>query len=131
MGAPDTGLRFDRSAWLGTQLGSSIWMAIAAVALAPAAPLAAAAVLGCFLAANGFGWLLWRRRERLDPLRATRALVLAVGLASLLALGAAHASGAWSRLEVGGHVPPGLAYAAVVAITTVVWLLLGRRRAQP
>jgi hypothetical protein len=68
-------------AWFGTQLGGTAWLFLSGLAFAAKSPLSAAVLLGCGLAANVFGALLWAQRARLDPYRALQTLVLAIVLA--------------------------------------------------
>jgi hypothetical protein len=72
-------------AWFGSQLGGTAWLLVAALVAAPQSPSSAAVLLGCGLAANLVGCLLWVQRARLDPYRAFQVLVAAVVLAGAAA----------------------------------------------
>jgi hypothetical protein len=89
--------------WFGGQAGSTAWLLMGAVAIAPQAPGVAAVWLGCFAAANVAGFALWRRRDRIRPFPGIMAGLLAygsAGLVALLVLGAA--SPKFRSTDVGG-----------------------------
>ena len=51
--------------WFGVQLGSTLWMLLAAAGTAPFAPGLAAVWLLCFAVPNALGTWLWLRRDRM------------------------------------------------------------------
>lgn len=73
-------------AWFGSQVGSTVWMLLAAVLFAPEAPWVAAACLLCFTFANVLGSWLWRQRDRRPPYRAFQLLFAVLGASGLLAM---------------------------------------------
>jgi len=82
--------QWNRGGWFGSQFGSTVWMVVGAIGLAPHAPEITIPWLACFAATNGLGTWLWRRRDRLQPYPAMQVLLLACGVAGLIALAALH-----------------------------------------
>jgi uncharacterized membrane protein YfcA len=72
--------------WFGAQLGSTVWMLLAAGWIAPVAPQAATIGVLCFAAPNALGMWLWQRRDRILPHTAIQVLVLSICGAGLVTL---------------------------------------------
>ncbi len=72
--------------WFGVQLGSTLWMLLAAAGTAPFAPGLAAVWLLCFAVPNALGTWLWLRRDRMAPHPAYQLLVLLICGSSLSGL---------------------------------------------
>jgi hypothetical protein len=71
--------------WFGSQLGGTAWLFISALVLGSASTESAAVLIGCGLASNLVGCVLWSQRARLDPYRALQALVVVIVLSGVAA----------------------------------------------
>lgn len=78
--------QWNAGGWYGSQLGSTVWMLVGAVVLAPHALWVALSWLGCFASANFIGTWLWRRRGRLQPYPAMQMLIVVCATTGLMAL---------------------------------------------
>jgi hypothetical protein len=123
-------LGWSAEGWFGAQVGSTLWLLIAAAVLLPQSAVVGLGVLLLWIAANGAGLALWRRRAALPPPRAYRLLVLVVAGSALAALALIHQSGHWEAVQIGGRVSPGATYALLGVLTTGLLLLLPRRAAR-
>lgn len=96
--------QWNTGGWFGGQIGSTAWLVPGAVMLAPRAPGVAGVWLACCLAVNALGVALWRRRDRLRPFPAIQGLLMASGLAMLVAFGSLSLHASELRSAVGfGH----------------------------
>lgn len=121
-------LRWNAGAWFGAQVGATCWMVIAAMLLLGSSVVLALALLALFVVVHGLGLALWNRRERgLSAVTGYRALLVSIGLATLAGLVAIERSGHWSKIEVGGSLPPAVAMAFVVGATGLLLVLITRR----
>ena len=82
---PD-GVRWNASAWFGTQIGVTCWMLTAFVAYVGQAPWLGVLFLGGFAAVNAFGFCLWSNRRRCRFFRAAQGMLLVGGGSALVAL---------------------------------------------
>ncbi len=96
---------WNAGAWFGAQVGASCWMLLAALVLLGSDVAAAGGVGLVFVAANGAGWLLWSRRERMPAYRGILLLIVVLGVAALAAL-------VW--IDVRGQLPVLWRYSAGV-----------------
>lgn len=92
--------RGERGAWIGTQLGCTGWLAIAASLAAREGSMAALAVFALFAVANGVGFLLWILRHRLRLWNALMLLVLVCGVTSGAAVYALDEAGLWEAIQM-------------------------------
>lgn len=58
--------------WFGAQLGSAVWLLIAAPILLPKYVEAGVVALSCFLVPNTFGLILYLSRSRMAPYPVSR-----------------------------------------------------------
>ena len=121
----ESGLRWNRGGWLGAQLGSTLWLAILGVALLPRDAVAGAVALACFAIPNVAGWVLWRRRARLDARRALLGLMTIIALCALAGTVAVDLRGI-DRLPGTGNVGVGALYWALLVYPLVVLTLWAR-----
>lgn len=78
------GLQWNTGIWFSVQLGSTIWMLLAAAWMAPLAPAVATGGLLCFALPNGLGTWMWWRRDQIAPFSALLLLTLLICGSSLL-----------------------------------------------
>lgn len=79
--------------WFGGQIGGTAWMLVAGVLVLAQGSLLGLAILVCFLIPNVVGVALWRSRDRIRPYPAIQALVVVMGVCSVLTLVAFDVSG--------------------------------------
>ncbi len=70
-------LQWNLGGWIGAQLGSTVWLAICGCVTMTYNLGVGLGIVGCFLAANAIGFLLWRSRARLAPHLGVQLLCLA------------------------------------------------------
>jgi hypothetical protein len=104
--------------WFGSQLGGTAWLLVAALVIAPQSPTSAAVLLGCGVAANLIGCLLWVRRARLDPYHALQVLVAATVLAGAAATRWLELRGEFALLD------PRVSPRAMYLLLAALWLTL-------
>jgi hypothetical protein len=104
--------------WFGSQLGGTAWLLIGALVIGRESPLSGAVLLGCFLASNLIGTLLWTLRARLDPYRALQALVALVVLAGAGATRWLELRGEFALLDA--RVRPRTMYLLLVVLFVVL-----------
>jgi hypothetical protein len=105
--------------WFGSQLGSSAWLLVSALVVAPHAPASAGVLLGCFAAVNALGCLLWTQRARLDPYLALQLLVAASVLAGAVATRWLELRGEFALLD------PRVGPRTMYGLLALLWLVLG------
>ncbi len=88
--------------WFGSQLGSTLWLAISAALLAARSVTVASTVFALFVVANFVGIVLWRRRARISVLSAMQVLLAAFWACSMAAVFVIDRAGLWETLAVGG-----------------------------
>jgi hypothetical protein len=97
------GITWQPMAWIGAQLGGTVWLLFLTLVLMGSHPEVAAVAAMCFVVANLLGWRLWRHRARRtarDGILILLGIEFAAGLTSLIA---ADVSGA-----LHGVVKPGV-----------------------
>jgi hypothetical protein len=104
--------------WFGSQLGGTAWLFIAALVIASRSPTSAAVLLGCGVAANLVGCLLWLQRARLDPYHALQGLVAASVLAGAAATRWLELRGEFGLLD------PRVSPRTMYVLLAVLWLAL-------
>jgi hypothetical protein len=77
------GFQWNAGAWFGSQVGSTAWMLGVALVLLPDYVRPGVAALLAFLAANGFGCLLYWNKNRILPYPALQWLIGFIAAASL------------------------------------------------
>ena len=112
--------------WFGSQLGGTAWLFIAALVVAPESGRSAAVLLGCGLASNVVGCLLWLQRARLDPYRALQVLVVAILLSASVATRWLEVRGEFSLLDP--RVSPHTMYLLIVVMTLFLLALFELKR---
>ena len=110
------GLRWDRGGWLGSQLGGSCWIGVAALLTLPRDVGVGLLVLALFAAANLVGLSLWRRRERLSPYAGVQLLLTVLGLFGAAAIFVLDSAGLFEEIQVGGQVSAGTTYLVLAAV---------------
>jgi hypothetical protein len=85
--------------WFGAQIGSTLWLFIMGGILVSKDLVPGLVVIGCGLAPNLLGFLLWGRRDRIAPYTAIQTLFLVMGLCTLLAFIAIDSSGRVGELD--------------------------------
>ncbi len=79
--------QWNAGGWFGSQFGATLWLLLlGGSVLAQGEPTRGLFVIGCGLAANAVGYLLWQARDRLQPHSAIQMLIGACGVASLVGL---------------------------------------------
>jgi hypothetical protein len=114
------------SGWFGAQLGGTAWLFISALVVARQSPQSAAVLLGCGLAANLVGCLLWSQRARLDPYRALQTLVAVVVLAGGAATRWLELRGEFALLDP--RVSPHAMYLLLLALSVVLLAVFEAKR---
>ena len=101
---------WNAGAWIGTQLGSTVWMLAGGISLLFSDPISAFVCLGGFVVFNAFGFYLWRSREKLSTYVALQRLMLAMTATFTLILVVLHRRGTVSTWEMllGIALPPTL-----------------------
>lgn len=79
---------WNKGAWFGGQIGCTAWLLPTGLILLVQRPFIGILWLSVFLAINGFGFSLWKRRDRLSIFLALQMLLFACGIGGLMALGA-------------------------------------------
>jgi hypothetical protein len=74
------GVQWNTGGWFGAQLGSTLWVLIAALVLLPKHPVSGIIALSSFALPNIFGLMLYRNRNRLAPYPAIQWLVFVIGI---------------------------------------------------
>ena len=104
--------------WFGSQLGGTAWLFVAALVIASQSLTSAAVLLGCGVAVNLVGCLLWVQRARLDPYRALQVLVAATVLAGAAATRWLELRGEFALLD------PRVSPRTMYLLLAVLWLTL-------
>ena len=109
--------------WFGSQLGSTLWLAISAALLAARSVAVASTVFALFLVVNLVGVVLWHRRYRISIFSALQILLTTFWACSMAAVFVIDRAGLWETLAVGGNnnIPATRTY----AMLTVLVLALG------
>jgi len=72
--------QWNTGGWFGAQIGSTLWVLIAALVLLPEHPVAGVIGLSCFLVPNIFGSILYLNRNRVAPYPAIQWLIFVIGV---------------------------------------------------
>jgi len=109
--------------WFGSQLGSTLWLAVSAALLAARSVTVASTVFALFLVANLVGIVLWLRRSRISMFSALQMLLATFWACSMAAVFIIDRAGLWETLAVGGrnNIPATRTY----VMLTVLVLALG------
>ena len=114
---PPTALSWNAGGWFGAQIGSTCWIAISAAILVTHDLMVAGVVFALFLAANFIGLLLWRLRDHVSAYVGIQALLIMIGIVSLIAVFVIDHSGYWQAIEgVGGKVSARQMYMLIPAM---------------
>ena len=126
---------WNRSGWLGCQLGGSLWMLIAGLLALPRAALAGSIVLALFAAVNLLATLLWSKRAVLSEHAALQLLLAALGVLGAAAIYTLDRAGVWESIQLGGPIAAGPSYlvlaAVILALMLVFYLRFGRSDRAP
>lgn len=115
----------ERGAWIGTQLGCTGWLAVAASLSAGEGSRAALVVFVLFAGANAVGLLLWTLRHRLRLWNALMILVLVCGGTSGAAVYALDEAGLWEAIQMEPWVySAATGYGTVAAVHLAVLFVL-------
>lgn len=76
--------QWNAGGWFGAQLGSTVWLLIAAATLLPKHAEAGVVALSCFLVPNIFGLMLYLNRSRIAPYPAIQWQIVVVGVVSVV-----------------------------------------------
>ena len=93
--------QWNAGGWFGGQIGGTAWMLLAGVLVLAQGSLLGLLILVCFLIPNVVGVVLWRLRDRLSPYPAVQALVVVMGVCSVLTLVAFDVSGRLAEYSPG------------------------------
>ena len=119
---PPTALSWNAGGWFGAQIGSTCWIAISAAILVTQDLIVAGVVFALFLAANFIGFLIWRSRDKMSAYVGIQALLILMGIVSLIAVFIIDRSGYWQVIEgVGGKVS---AFQMYMLIPVMIFALL-------
>lgn len=128
-------LEWNLGGWLGSQLGGTLWILIAAVLSAIRDLETGALVLVMFLIPNTIGTILWLRRDRLSCYVAIQMLLALVGVFSLLAVYILDSSNQWLAIQSGGSVSAMSTYGLIILLFPLIFLLFyfrfGRHSNEP
>ena len=120
--SPPTALSWNAGGWFGAQIGSTCWIAISAAILVTQDLIVAGVVFALFLAANFIGFLIWRSRDKMSAYVGIQALLILMGIVSLIAVFIIDRSGYWQVIEgVGGKVS---AFQMYMLIPVMIFALL-------
>ena len=79
--------QWNTGGWFGAQIGSTCWMFLLGSGLFFTEKfIAGTLIFTCFAFPNVFGFLIWKKRDRVKPYPALQVLVSLVGLFALLAM---------------------------------------------
>lgn len=78
--------QWNTGGWFGTQLGSTVWLILAAAIQLRGYPEARVIALSCFLVPNIFGLILFLNRNRVAPYPAIQWLIGVIGIVWVIAL---------------------------------------------
>lgn len=121
-------LRWNAGSWFGAQFGGSCWILLAGLRLLGSSVGLALGLVALFATLNGLGWWVWSRARRTtSPRTGYCGMLLAVGLASLVSVCVLAGTGNWSRIAVGGTLPPAVAIVIVVLVVGVTLFQIARR----
>ena len=108
-------MQWSIGAWLGTQLGGSVWMLVAGVLSLSFDAMAGSKVLAIFALANLIGWGLWRKRGQLSFHQTIQYLLLILGVSSLVTVLVLDKAGIYEAIQIGGRV----------SATGTYWMIAG------
>ena len=91
--------------WFGAQVGSTCWLFVAAISFLSQTPRLAALLLGCFASANLVGTIMWMNRGKVDPYRASQALLLVIFAFTTIAMVSADWLGFLGALDQRVEIP--------------------------
>lgn len=95
-----TAFKWRAGAWVGSQLGPTIWMLITGIRSLTVDRTLAALLLACFFVHNGIALVVWIRRDRYSAYVANQVMLLLVGVTSILANVAIDTLGYWSEYGI-------------------------------
>lgn len=119
----DHAASWNAGGWFGSQLGSTLWLAISAAVLAGRSAAVASIVFTLFLIINLVGVLLWRRRSRMSVFLAMQGLLAVFWVSSMAAIFVIDRAGLWETLAVGAR--NNLSAPRTYVLLTVLVLALG------
>jgi hypothetical protein len=95
-----TAFKWRAGAWVGSQLGPTIWMLITGIRTLTVDRTLAALLLACFFVHNGIALAVWIRRDRYSAYVANQLMLLLVGVTSILANVTIDTLGYWSEYGI-------------------------------
>ena len=115
--------------WFGSVIGSTTWMLVAAGFLIAYRQWLALVPIGCFVIINSIAWVLWRRRDRLDPFSSLMMILASIAVAVPIAL----ATSVWRMPEMPWQMnwtdsPVGYVVAVLLVPTMIAWFYIIERR---
>lgn len=115
-------MEWNAGGWFGSQLGSSIWILVAA-GLSVVRDVSTGVVLfAIFAVPNIAGYFLWRSKK-LSCYAATQTLIGLMGIGSLLAIYVLDRGGLWREIQSGSSISAQSGYFVVGAVFAILMLM--------
>lgn len=115
-------MEWNASGWFGAQLGSSVWILVAAGLSAVRDVSTGVVLFGIFAVPNVVGYLLWRGKK-LSCYAATQFLIGLMGIFSLLAVYVLDRGELWREIQSGASISAQSGYFLVGAVFAILMLV--------
>ena len=113
-------LEWNRGGWLGSQIGGTAWIGVAAVLAGIQNLVTGLVLLAIFLVPNMIGTVLWHKRDRIPCYPAMQTLIFSAGTCGLLAVYVLENRGQWESIQSGGTVSSGSAYWTILLVVSIL-----------
>ncbi|MFT5288923.1 MAG: hypothetical protein ACI8QS_003400 [Planctomycetota bacterium] len=107
---PPSRFHWNKGSWLGSQVGSTLWMGLLGLTLLAHDTIAGISCLAIFLGLNVWGWSLWRRREQRTAFGAMRIFMIVCIPAFTLAVVVVNSRSGARNWDKGSILETGLPY---------------------
>ena len=114
--------------WIGTQLGSTLWLLILGLVLVRRDALGGWLCVASFVLLNAWGWYLWRSREHLSAYAGLQRFLLAASVIVGVVVMVVNGRGLSEPLTPGAVVSTYLPYWAIAAAPALMLLFFLRER---
>ena len=127
--------QWNKGGWFGGQIGCTAWLLPTGLILLVQRPFIGILWVAVFVAINGFGFWLWKHRDRFSIFLALQMLLFACGVGGLMALGALYflapdlplpeITTRDGRLTIEGDRQHGIPQTALVILLVIGALMVG------
>ena len=108
--------------WLGSVIGGTVWILIAALLALPKDPVAGMIAIALFAIPNIVGWAFWRARAQYAAYPCIQFMVLIEGAFGILAVLTLDQAGVWEAIQIGSTVSANFMYAAIAVAVPALML---------